>query len=242
MADSAGAPVLNVVVADDSAISREGVRRICESAGRGRIEIVAECEDLDSTLAAVDEYHPDVVVTDIRMPPSHRDEGLMIATILQRSHPETGVILLSQYADPDYALLLFEQSSARRGYLLKDRVADKQTLLDAISTVAAGNTYVDSHIVDSLLAAQAERSLSPLGALTPREREVLALIAEGLSNAAIARRLRLTVRAVERQIGRIFAKLDLGSEADLNRRVVATLAFLANDTSASRSSTGGSRR
>jgi DNA-binding NarL/FixJ family response regulator len=215
--------MLRVVVADDSLLVREGIRRIFEH-DKG-LDVVAEGVDLESTLEAVERSRPDVVLTDVRLPPSNRDEGITIANLLRHARPEVGVIILSQHAD--WALSLFEEGSARRGYLLKDRLNDASQLVEAIHVVAAGGSFVDPKVVDTLLRAQAARNDSPLASLSEREREVLTLVAAGLSNAAIAHRLWIGTRAVERHVGSIFVKLGLPSEGEVNRRVVAALTYLA---------------
>jgi len=215
-----------VVIADDTLLVREGLLRLLES--EPEIEVVATCEDGDSALAAVDEHRPDVLVTDIRMPPSNRAEGVAIAKKLRTSHPEVGVVVLSQYVDPAYALALFDSGSERRGYLLKDRVSGSRALGDAIRAVAEGGAFVDPQVVDALIAARARQSASPLAQLTDRELDVLRLMATGLGNGAIARSLDVGRRAVERHINSIFAKLDLQPEGEVSRRVAATLIYLAN--------------
>jgi DNA-binding NarL/FixJ family response regulator len=167
------------------------------------------------------------VLTDIRMPPTQRDEGIAIAQRLRGTHPEVGVIVLSQYADPGYVLALLEGGSARRGYLLKDRLADRRKLIDAIDEVGRGGSVIDGDVVEALVAAQKAKDRSPLDALTPRELEILGEVAAGKSNAAIAEALVITKRAVEHHIGSIFSKLDLPDEAEVSRRVTATLLFLS---------------
>jgi len=216
---------LKVVVAEDSLLVREGLRHVFD--GEVDIVVAAETSDAESTIEAIERLHPDVLVTDIRMPPSNRTEGIAIAQALRQTHPAMAVIVISQYADADYALSLFDDGHAARGYLLTERLSDGKQLIDAVRTVAAGGAVVDPQVVDTLLRAQEARSESPFATLTPREREVLGLVASGLSNAAIAKRLWITQRAVERHIGSIFSKLGLSNEGRLNRRVAATLAFLA---------------
>jgi len=216
---------LKVVVAEDSLLVREGLRHVFD--GEVDIVVAAETSDAESTIEAIERLHPDVLVTDIRMPPSNRTEGIAIAQALRQTHPAMAVIVISQYADADYALSLFDDGHAARGYLLKERLSDGKQLIDGVRTVAAGGAVVDPQVVDTLLRAQEARSESPFATLTPREREVLGLVASGLSNAAIAKRLWITQRAVERHIGSIFSKLGLSNEGRLNRRVAATLAFLA---------------
>ena len=216
---------IRVVLAEDSLLMREGVEQLL--AGSPTVEVVAACSDLDGLLAAVDEHSPDVVITDIRMPPSKTDEGIKVAAQLRHSHPETAVIVLSQYSEPAYVLELLESGSDRRGYLLKERVHDRGQLVSAIDTVATGGAVIDPKIVEILVAARARAERSPLSELTPREHEVLAEIAEGKSNNAIAESLVLTKRAVEKHINSIFMKLNLATADDVSKRVKATLLFLA---------------
>jgi DNA-binding NarL/FixJ family response regulator len=220
---------LRVALADDSLIAREGVERIL--AGQTDIEVVASCGDLPSLLAAVERELPDVVVTDIRMPPTGTDEGIRLAALLREERPEIGVVVLSNYAEPAYALALLESGSEGRAYLLKERVHDRAQLVAAIESVAAGGSVLDSKIVEPLVAAKLRVERSPLAALTSREREVLAEMATGKSNAAIADTLVLTKRAVEKHINAIFLKLNLGFAEDVSKRVKATLLFLANPDS-----------
>jgi DNA-binding NarL/FixJ family response regulator len=218
---------IRVALAEDSLIVREGIQQLLASASD--LEIVAACGDLDSLMEAVDADPPDVVVTDIRMPPSETDEGIRIAERLRDSHPEIGVVVLSQYADPGYALALLESGSDRRAYLLKERVHDRDQLMGTIHAVAAGGSVIDPKIVEVLVVAKARADQSPLAELTPREREVLAEIAQGKSNTAIAESLVLTKRAVEKHINSIFMKLGLSGEEDVAKRVKATLIFLAEE-------------
>jgi DNA-binding NarL/FixJ family response regulator len=215
-----------IALADDSLIVREGIARIL--AGQPGIRVVASCGDLPSLLAAVDSEHPTVVVTDIRMPPTGTDEGIRLAAQLRETHPAIGVVVLSNYAEPAYALALLESGSEGRAYLLKERVHDRAQLVAAIEAVAAGGSVLDSKIVEPLVAAKLQVERSPLAALTVREGEVLAEIAKGKSNAAIADTLVLTKRAVEKHINSIFLKLDLSYSEDVSKRVMATLLFLAD--------------
>jgi DNA-binding NarL/FixJ family response regulator len=219
---------VRVALAEDSFIVREGVAQVL-AAPEGDIEVVALCTDLDDVLAAVEAHHPDVVVTDIRMPPTNTDEGIRLAAMLRDTHPNIGVVVLSNYADPAYALALLESGSEGRSYLLKERVHDRAQLRSAIHTVHAGGSVVDPKIVEPLMLARGGDERSPLGDLTPREREVLAHIAEGQSNAAIAESLFLTKRAIEKNINAIFLKLNLAGEEEVSKRVKATLMFLAED-------------
>jgi DNA-binding NarL/FixJ family response regulator len=216
---------IKVALADDSLIVREGIQQLLDT--QPEVEVVAACGDPDSLLEAVEAAQPDVVVTDIRMPPSNTDEGIRIAHRLRESHPHIGVVVLSQFADASYALALLESGSDGRAYLLKERVRDRRQLMSAISAVAEGGSVIDPKIVEGLVAARARASSSPLSELTPREREVLAEIAQGKSNTAIAESLVLTKRAVEKHINSIFLKLNLSEAEDVSKRVKATLMFLA---------------
>jgi DNA-binding NarL/FixJ family response regulator len=219
-----GMPI-RVALAEDSFIVREGLREVL--AGQEEIEVVATCGDLRSLLEAVEAERPDVVVTDIRMPPSNLDEGIQAAARIRETQPDVGVVVLSQYAEPGYALALLEFGSDRRAYLLKERVHDRAELVAAIKSVAGGGSVIDPKIVDVLVAAKARSESSLLHELTPREREVLAEIAQGKSNTAIAESLVLTKRAVEKHINSIFLKLDLSYAQDVSQRVKAALLFLA---------------
>jgi DNA-binding NarL/FixJ family response regulator len=214
-----------VVVADDTLLVREAVARIVERASN--LRLLASCADADSLLEAIDRTAPDVVVTDIRMPPTGTDEGIAVAHQLRRTHPETGVVVLSQFADPAFALALLDGGSARRAYLLKERINDPHQLTAAIEAVAAGGSVVDPAVIELLVAAHRPRTQSPLTDLTPRELEVLAQVAQGKSNAAIADSLVLTKRAVEKHINAIFAKLGLAHVDGISQRVKATLLFLS---------------
>jgi DNA-binding NarL/FixJ family response regulator len=216
---------LRVVVAEDNALLREGLSRLIAS--EPDLELAGTCADLPGLLAAIDEEPPDVVVTDIRMPPSGTDEGIRAANTVRERHPEVGVVVLSQYANPDYALALLEGGSARRAYLLKERVGDVEELLGAIREVARGGSVVDPKVVDALVTATSRAVRSDLDRLTPRESEILGEMATGKSNAAIASSLILSERAVEKHTNSIFSKLGLTEEPDVNRRVKAVLLFLA---------------
>ena len=220
---------VRVALAEDSFILRQGLEQLLATAEE--VEVVASCDDLDSLLDAVRDHEPDVILTDIRMPPTRTDEGIRVATELRDRHPEIGVVVLSQYSEPAYVLRLLEGGSERRAYLLKDRVGDRQQLVGAIQAVAAGGAVIDPSVVEVLVEAQARARRSPLAELTPRELEVLRAIAEGRSNAAIADELVLTKRAVEKHINAIFLKLGLTYDADsdsISKRVKATLMFLAD--------------
>jgi DNA-binding NarL/FixJ family response regulator len=214
-----------VVVGEDSLVAREGIVRALE--GEGDIEVVETCADLESLRKAVDRLRPDVVLTDIRMPPTNTDEGIRLAGELRRTHPEIGVVVLSQDAEPRYALTLLEDGSEGRAYLLKERLEDRGELANAVREIAAGRSLVDMHVVGELLGARSGRGDSGLDKLTPRESEILAMIAEGRSNSSIAAELLITKRGVERHISAIFAKLELGESEDVSPRVKAALVYLA---------------
>ncbi len=219
------AVAIRVVLADDHYLVREGVRSLLEA--ESELEVVAVCEDLDSLLGAVDAERPDVVVTDIRMPPGNTDEGIQAAERLRETHPGVGVVVLSQYAAPSYVLALLDRGSAGRAYLLKERVEDVEQLVAAIRTVADGGSVIDPKVVDALVAENARNGDSPLNELTPRERDVLREMAEGKNNAAIAESLVLAERSVEKVIHSIFLKLDLTWETAVHRRVKAVILYLA---------------
>ena len=216
---------IRVVLADDHYLVREGVRRLLEP--DSEIEVVATCGDLQSLLAAVDEEQPDVVVTDIRMPPTAVDEGIQVADRLRTTHPEIGVVVLSQYGEPGYAVALLEGGTARRAYLLKERVDDLGQLVGAIRAVADGGSMIDPKVVELLVAEKARAEASPLSELTPREHDVLREMAEGKNNAAIGESLFLTERSVEKVIHSIFQKLGLGWEPSIHKRVKAVVLYLA---------------
>ncbi|MGZ4105510.1 MAG: response regulator transcription factor [Actinomycetota bacterium] len=213
-----------VVFAEDNYLVREGVKRLLET--EPALDLVAACEDLPSLLKAVEELKPDVVVTDIRMPPTSTDEGIQASEQLRETHPEIGVVVLSQYADPEYALMLLEKGANRRAYLLKERISEIDQIRNAIEEVARGGSVIDPKVVEVLVAAKARAKESPLERLTPREREILSEMAQGKNNAAIAATLVLTERAVEKHINSIFSKLALSEEKDVHRRVKAVLMFL----------------
>lgn len=221
-----GVPV-RVVVAEDSLLVREGIARLLDL--QPEIEVAALVGDLPSLMAAVDADPPDVVLTDIRMPPTGTDEGIQAATALRESHPGIGVVVLSQYAEPAYALTLLEEGSQRRAYLLKERLSDPTQLVNAIVEVAGGGSVVDPKVVEVLVSARSRTRSSPLERLTPREREVLAEIAQGRNNAAVGAALYLSERAVEKHISSLFSKLGLSEEPDTHRRVKAVLLYLADD-------------
>jgi DNA-binding NarL/FixJ family response regulator len=222
---------LRVVVGEDSFLTREAITALLnDTAG---IELVAACEDAGTLRAAIERERPDVVLTDIRMPPGHRDEGIRLANELRETQPEVGVVVLSQHAEPTYAALLFEEGSERRAYLLKESIKNQAELTRALRTVAEGGSVVDPIVVEHLVEARRRREDSPLATLTSRELEILALIAEGRSNAAIAEELVVTKRAVERHINSIFMKLDLRDAADVSRRVKAALLYLSGEAARS---------
>jgi DNA-binding NarL/FixJ family response regulator len=218
---------LRLVLAEDHYLVREGVRRLL--ATQPDLEIVAVCEDLDSVLAAVDAESPDVVITDIRMPPGRSDEGIQVAERLRTTHPDVGVVVLSQYLEPRYALALLEGGTARRAYLLKERVEDIEQLVVAVRTVADGGSVIDPKVVEALVTDKARSEESPLNELTPREHDVLREMAEGRNNAAIAQSLFLTERSVEKVIHSIFLKLGLGFETSVHKRVKAVILYLSED-------------
>lgn len=222
-----------VAIAEDSFLIREGLRQLLEQAPD--VDVIAVCADAISLLEAVERNPPDVVLSDIRMPPFREDEGIALAARLRESHPAIGVVILSQYADPAYALQLFEHGSEGRAYLLKERVGNLAELTGAIEAVAAGRSVLDAKIIDLLMSERQRSTASPLDELTAREREVLTEVATGKSNAAIAASLYLTKRAVEKHINAIFMKLNLRESEDTSRRVKATLIYLADAGSRVRS-------
>jgi DNA-binding NarL/FixJ family response regulator len=216
---------IRVVLAEDNFLIREGVSRLLDA--EDEVEVVATCGDLDALLQVVETERPDVVLTDIRMPPTGTDEGIRAAARLRTTHPRLGVVVLSQYDDPSYAVSLLEAGSGGRAYLLKERISEPEQLVAAIREVARGGSVIDPRIVETLVSARTRAVDSILAELTPREREVLAQMAQGKNNAAIAEELTLTTRAVERHINSLFAKLPLDEQPDVDRRVKAVLLFLA---------------
>ena len=216
---------LRVVLGEDSFLAREALTMVLSR--MPEVDLVASCDELGMLLYAVEDARPDIVLTDIRMPPSHSDEGIQLAQALRSTHPEIGVVVLSQFADAVYAVRLFEGGSGGRGYLLKERVRDRAELLGTLQTVAAGGCVVDPLVVEQLLARGDQGEEPRFGTLTPKELEVLSMIAQGKSNGAIAKTLVVTKRAVERHINNIFVKLDLPETEDLSRRVSAALLYLA---------------
>jgi DNA-binding NarL/FixJ family response regulator len=217
---------IRVVLGEDSFLVREGIASVLRNLDD--VELVETTAHLDELRTSVERVKPDVVVTDIRMPPSNTDEGIRFADELRSSHPDVGVVILSQHAEPRYAIALLSAGSGRRAYLLKERLTDEAELSHAVHNVAAGQSLIDPRVVEKLVAAR-EKWDSELGNLTPRELEILGLIAEGRSNRWIASRLTITKRAVERHINAIFLKLDLGEPEDVNRRVQAALLYLSGD-------------
>jgi DNA-binding NarL/FixJ family response regulator len=224
--DTRDAMPIRIVIGEDSLIVREGVSQLLSI--DPAVEIVAAVGDADSLRDACLRHQPEVVLTDIRMPPTHTDEGIRLAAELRDSQPKVGVVVLSQYADPIYALALLGRGSDRRAYLLKERVHNRAELMAAIRAVADGGSMVDPKIVESLVAARGRAERSPLNELTAREREVLSEIAQGKSNTAIAEALFLTKRAVEKHINSIFLKLGLADAHDVSKRVTAALMFLSD--------------
>jgi DNA-binding NarL/FixJ family response regulator len=217
--------VIRVLLADDSYLIREAIAHVLET--EPGFELVASVDNGEALLAAVETEAPDVVLTDIRMPPSGDDEGITAANRLRHTHPDIGVVVVSQYADPRYGLALLEGGSDRRAYLLKERLHDRRQLITALQTVVDGGSVVDSKVVDALIAARVGAEDSPLAELTHRELEILSEIAQGKSNQAIADELVLTKRAVEKHINAIFLKLGLSRAEDVSRRVKAALIYLS---------------
>jgi DNA-binding NarL/FixJ family response regulator len=217
--------VLRAVVAEDNLVLLAGLRAVLQAHD---VVVAAACTSLDELVATVDAATPDVVVTDIRMPPDHTDEGIRAARRFRRTHPGLGVLVVSQFVEPGYALALLDDGSHHRGYLLKDRLDQPAVLLDAVQAVASGGSWIDGEVVDALVRARRSAVDSPLDRLTPREHQILAFVASGRSNAAVADELGVSGNAVEKHISSIFAKLGLGDDATVNRRVKATLAFLAH--------------
>jgi DNA-binding NarL/FixJ family response regulator len=221
---------IRLVLAEDHYLVREGIRRLLEM--HPDVEVAATCDDLPSLLAAVETERPDVVITDIRMPPSESDEGIQAAAHLRKTNPEVGVVVLSQFADPRYALALLDAGTERRAYLLKERVKDLDQLVGAVHAVAEGGSLIDPKVVEALVAQKARAEESPLAQLTGRERDVLREMAEGKNNASIAQALFLTERSVEKVIHSIFLKLGITWEPTVNKRVKAVLLYLAESDGA----------
>jgi DNA-binding NarL/FixJ family response regulator len=220
-----GAPRIRLMIADDTYLIREALEQIVgDSPG---IDVVGTYSDRDALLQAIDAAPPDAVITDIRMPPTGTDEGIQVARVLRERHPRIGVVVLTQFTDPSYVVALLEAGSAGRAYLLKERISAPAQLVSAVRTVIAGGSVVDPKVVEVLVRARTIAPSSPLSVLSPREHEVLAQLAEGKSNTAIAESLVLTRRAVEKHINSIFMKLDLPRPEDVSRRVTAARMFLA---------------
>lgn len=219
---AASRPPIRVVLGEDDFLAREGITHVLD--GLDGIDLVASSGDLDTLRASIERERPDIVVTKLRMPPGYTDEGVRLATELRATHPEIGVVLVGESAGPLHAAELFAQGSSRRGYLLKDRVQDAERLARVIEEVARGGAVLDPSVVDGLMHEQQDES--PVMRLSPREREVLALVADGLSNAAVAGRLGLTKRGVERHVSSIFSKLAVTGSGDASPRVMAALLFL----------------
>jgi DNA-binding NarL/FixJ family response regulator len=224
-ATAATSAPLRVAAADDSLLIREAIASVLRSSDR--IDLVALCDDGASLWAAIEEELPDVVLVDIRMPPSGDHEGISIAARLRHERPDIGLVALSQYSDPELAVALLRPSAQGRGYLLKDRLGDRNELIEALEVVARGGSVIDPVVVEQLIAGAQRPPRSPIDELTPREREVLSLMARGKSNRAIADDLTLTKRAVEKHVGSIFMKLMLDDEEIVSRRVAAVLMYLA---------------
>lgn len=218
-----------VVLAEDNLLVREGLASLLR--GSGEIELCGASSSLPELLDTVETCRPDVVLTDIRMPPDHSDEGIQAARLLRQRHPDLGVVVISQFADPAYALAVFETGTRGRGYLLKDRVDDLGRLLAAIRAVAAGGSFIDEEVVEALIRSRSRLVDSPIQTLTPREREVLAEVATGRSNTAVAAHLGVSENAIGKHISSIFAKLGLTEDDEVNRRVKAVLVYLAGRTS-----------
>jgi DNA-binding NarL/FixJ family response regulator len=229
--------IVRVVIAEDSYLLRQGLQQLLELTGE--IEVVAACGSYDELLAAVDTFLPDVVLTDIRMPPTHSDEGVRAALEIRTAHPGIGVVVLSEHASPAYALALLGTTSTGLGYLLKHRVSDVTQIVGAMRAVASGGSVVDSEVVRSLIEAQSVASGSRLSELTERELEVLAAMAQGMSNSAIAAATFAAERTVEKHISSIFSKLLLPDEPDTNRRVRAALVYLTESSASGNDAASG---
>jgi DNA-binding NarL/FixJ family response regulator len=216
---------IRLVILEDNLLVREGLRQLLSM--QDDLEVAAACADLGAASEAIAHTHPDVVVTDIRLPPRNADEGIVLADSLRSTHPPVGVVVVSQHADPSYAMALFEQGSAGRAYLLKERIHHVEELVDAILAVHRGESRVDAHVVEALVRSAGSAERSPLTELTPRELDVLGLMARGKNNAAIAAELFLTEHSVEKYVSSILAKLGIASDPAAHRRVKAVLVYLA---------------
>ena len=213
------------MLAEDNPFLREGLSSLLSASGR--VDVVASCASLDELLAAVDANQPDVVLTDIRMPPTFTDEGIQAATQLRRTSPDVGVLVLSQYLEPSLALVLLSEGSSRRGYVLKERADDVDYLVGAISTIAAGGSVIGDEVVESLVQGQLRQPATPVASLSSREREVLHEVATGKNNAAVAATLFISEHAVQKHINSIFSKLGLVDDGETHRRVRAVLLYLS---------------
>ena len=222
---------LRVVLADDHYLVREGTRSLLEDTGQ--VDVVATAADADQLRTAVAQHHPDVVITDIRMPPTHSTEGIQAAHEIRRKFPDTGVVALSQYVDGGYALELFKNGTDGLGYLLKERIGDLDELLAAIQAVADGGSTIDPRIVEALVQSRADAANSPLRHLTARELDVLREMAQGKNNAGVAAALHLSESAVEKHVSSIFLKLGVVEDSQISRRVAAVLTYLEDEPSAS---------
>jgi DNA-binding NarL/FixJ family response regulator len=218
---------IRIVIAEGDFLAREALSRILSEVDR--VEVAATCRDRDSLLAAIAGHRPQAIVTDIRMPPTGTDEGIQVARTLRRSGSRIGVVVLSQFAEPEHLIALLESGAAGRAYLLTDRIRDTEQLVSAIEAVVAGESVIDPVVVESLARIHLQDPRSHLTDLTPREHDVLAEIAQGKSNAAVAETLHLSRRAVEKHINSVFMKLELGNPVEVSRRVKAALAFLADE-------------
>jgi DNA-binding NarL/FixJ family response regulator len=215
---------IRVVLADDAFLIREGLRQLLEL--RDGIEVAAVAEDLDGTRAAIHGAQPDVVITDLRMPPTRTDEGIRIADELRRERPGIGVVLLSQFCEPTSALALLRHGAAGRAYMLKERVHNVDELMVAVRSVVADGSFIDPAVIDAMVAGRISEDSSPLRRLTPRELGVLESMARGMNNAAISARLQLALSSVEKHVSSVFAKLDLDAESGVDRRVMSVLTYL----------------
>lgn len=222
-----------IVLAEDNLLVREGLVSLISTVPS--LEVVGTSASLSELFEAVERHDPDVLLTDIRMPPDHEDEGIRAAAKLRESHPDLGVVVLSQFVEPSYALALFEHGTKGRGYILKDRVDEVERLAGAIETVRSGGSFIDDEVVDALVRSRTRMVDSPIRSLTDRERDVLTEMATGATNSVIAERLSVSAHAVEKHSNAIFAKLGLAADAEINRRVKAVLVFLSGSPTTSTS-------